>query len=440
MSASTLAELSDVDVLEAFTNFPAPLILLNRDGGAARGNLQFQERFCLDSLEATQLAELVHAPQGGWQKARLAQPSGEIVDVRVRLARTEHNVLVFVGQSDASVPDVELEHLRKRMKDLERLATTDYLTGAWNRAHLGQVIEVELARCKEGRMPLSMVLLDIDHFKRINDSLGHLAGDQVLCELVKLLRSVVRVTDLIFRWGGEEFVVLLSPAGHRRAALVAENLRNAVAGHAFTGAGTVTISLGVAEHDSDEDPAAWFRRLDAALYEAKRDGRNRVAVAPGGNSDVWGAHATSVLELVWSEAFECGDPTIDGEHREMFRLANILIEAALREDANNAIEKALGNLLAHVQRHFADEEAILERLHYDGLPEHRRAHAGLVRRAMEMAERLKTGQGGVGAIVEFLAQDVVARHLLMVDRAFFPLFSRVPSPPPAGKAMQAMSS
>jgi len=427
MSRNELPILSDADVLDAFTHFPAPLILLDADGRGARGNARFEEQFRVDSLDAAQWRALVSAPPGGWHEISLANRAGHMTPVRVRVARTDQHVLLFVGQPDASAATGELENLRGRIGELERLAATDYLTGAWNRAHLGRVIEVEMARSTAGRMPVSLVLLDIDHFKRINDSLGHLAGDQVLCELVTLVRSVVRATDLVFRWGGEEFVVLLSPAGYRHAAIVAENLRKAVATHAFPVAGTVTISLGVAEHDGDEDSATWFKRLDEALYEAKETGRDRVVVARRGNSDAWGAGGGSVLGLVWSEAFECGNPVIDDEHRELFRLANILIEASLQQDAPDAIEKPLGKLLAHVQRHFADEEAILERMAYDGLPEHRRAHAGLVKRAVQMAERLKTGEAGVGAIVEFLAQDVVARHLLMVDRAFFPLFSKLPA-------------
>lgn len=424
MKSTELPILSDSEVLDAFTDFPAPLILLGADGHGLRGNLRFLEQFRLESLDAEQIGQLIHAPQGGWFWGSLADRTGQVAQVRLRAARTDQHVLLFVGQPDASATAGELEELRARIADLELLAATDYLTGAWNRAHLGRVIDTELARSLAGRMPVSMVLFDIDHFKRINDSFGHLAGDQVLRELVILVRSVVRATDLVFRWGGEEFVVLLSPAGYRRAAIVAENLRKAVEAHAFTGVGTVTISLGVAEHDGDEDPGTWFKRLDEAMYQAKREGRNRVVVDRRGNSDVWGAHGASVLGLVWSEAFECGNPTIDDEHRELFRLSNELIEAALQQDLANAIEKPLGLLLAHVQQHFADEEAILEALNYDGLTEHRRAHAGLLKRAVGMAERLKTGQDGVGAIVEFLAQDVVARHLLMVDRAFFPLFSK----------------
>jgi hemerythrin len=242
--------------------------------------------------------------------------------------------------------------------------------------------------------------------------------------MVRLVRGHNRASDVLFRWGGEEFVVLVASAGYRRAEIVAENLRRAVAAHSFEGAGSVTISLGVAEHNGGESADAWFTRLDKALYDAKRAGRNRVVVARQGNSDAWAAEGgASALHLVWQEGYECGNSTIDAEHRELFTLANKLIDASLLAPTTpSAVKAALDPLLAHVKRHFADEEAILASLDYEQLAEHKRAHAGLVQRAGSMAARLDAGETSLGAIVEFLAQDVVARHLLAVDRAFFPLF------------------
>ena len=306
--------------------------------------------------------------------------------------------------------------------------STDHLTGAWNRAHLERVLESELARSMAGRQPLSLILFDIDHFKNINDSYGHAAGDSVLIELVQLVRSRVRASDLLFRWGGEEFVVLAASVGYRSAERIAEKLRQAVAEHPFETVGAVTVSLGVAEHDGDEDADGWFRRMDEALYEAKRSGRNRCVVARRGNSDAWAAAGgASVLHLVWQEGYECGDPTIDAEHQELYRLANKLIDASLQQPMQAAAMNALlEEFLTQVQRHFADEEAILARLQYHHLVEHKRAHAGLVRRALLMADRFESGDGSVGELVEFLAQDLVARHLNSVDRAFFPLFAGAP--------------
>ena len=449
--------LANSDVLETFMEFPVPLALLAPDGYPEQVNSRFLEWFGADGLDAASLRELAHDPNGVWRSIT-PKRGGSEVRARTLLLRMSHRILLILDDPSGGEHHGELDALRARIGDLEpvmqdtssedalqdtlhayvgdleQLATTDHLTGAWNRAHLDRVIESELARSVASRQPLSLILFDIDHFKNINDTFGHAVGDTVLCELVQLVRSRTRASDLLFRWGGEEFVVLVSSAGYRRAESVAESLRKAVASHAFEGAGFVTVSLGVAEHDGDEDAATWFRRLDEALYEGKRSGRNCVVVARRGNSDAWAAEGGgSALHLVWQEGYECGDPTIDTEHRELFLLANKLIDASLPKQAKPAaVRTALEEFIAHVQRHFADEEAILARLHYDSLDEHRRAHAGLIRRALAMVAQLDAGESSLGAIVEFLAQDVVARHILLVDRAFFFLFqkaSTAPMPP-----------
>lgn len=423
------AGFANSDALDAFMVFPAPLALLDPAGHPELVNARFRDRFSVEELNEATLRMLAHDPNGIWHDVGLTRGDAESPAVRARAVRTSHRVLLIVDDPDGGEHNVDA--MRARINDLERLTTTDYLTGAWNRKHLDRVIESELPRSLATRQPLSLILLDLDHFKKINDTFGHVVGDIVLRELVRLVRSNTRTSDLLFRWGGEEFVVLVSAAGYRRAEIVADKLRQTVAGHTFDGAGTVTVSLGVAERDGDEDANAWFRRLDDALYEAKGAGRNRVIVARRGNSDRWAAEGgVSALHLVWQEGYECGDPTIDDQHRELFEFGNNLIAASLQQPADlAAIKAAVDALLVHVTRHFADEEAILARLHYDQLEEHQRAHAGLVRRALAMAAKLEAREVGAGAIVEFLAQDVVARHLMAVDRAFFPLFRRESAAP-----------
>ena len=392
-------------------------------------NSRYLLRFLVAAPDEAALRALAGNPDGVWQgiglKPRndtLAPPSAP-VEVRMRAIRSGQRVLLIVEDAESRARDEELEALHTRISALETLASTDHLTGAWNRAHLDRVLAMELERSMAARQPLSLILFDIDHFKNVNDTHGHPVGDNVLRELVGLVRAHLRAADLLFRWGGEEFVVLVSSVGYRRAEGIAEKLRAAVAGHVFATVGNVTVSLGVAEHDGDEDAQGWFRRMDEALYAAKDSGRNRTVVARCGNSDRWAAESgASALHLVWQEGYECGDATIDGEHQELFRLANKLIDASLQDETRTAAMSALlAEFLDHVLRHFAHEEAILALLPYDHLVEHKRAHAGLVRRALTMAARFEAGDGSVGELVEFLAQDVVARHLIAVDRTFFPL-------------------
>ncbi|WP_374013418.1 GGDEF domain-containing protein [Pseudoxanthomonas koreensis] len=163
-------------------------------------------------------------------------------------------------------------------------ATTDPLTLALNRHGLEQV----WARLPAGAIPaaghaLALLVLDIDHFKHVNDSCGHDVGDRVLRELAELLRGQLRSTDWLVRWGGEEFVVLLPSVRTGHVATLAENLRKAVEAHAFESGvpAPVTVSVGVALQGPGEDFEALFKRADEALYEAKHQGRNRVVVAAG---------------------------------------------------------------------------------------------------------------------------------------------------------------
>ncbi|MCW2244615.1 diguanylate cyclase (GGDEF)-like protein [Azospirillum fermentarium] len=166
---------------------------------------------------------------------------------------------------------------------LERLATTDALTGVWNRRHIMDLAVAEVARARRYGRPLSVLLLDLDHFKRVNDTYGHAAGDRTLRAVVARARGALRTTDCLGRCGGEEFLILLPETAPEEARMVAERVRTAIAagpmdfdGHSFA----LSASIGVAawqEGESSVEQA--LRRADAALYDAKNAGRNRTAVA-----------------------------------------------------------------------------------------------------------------------------------------------------------------
>ncbi len=162
---------------------------------------------------------------------------------------------------------------------LAQLATRDGLTGVYNRRHLDERLHECHDRWRRSQHGYAVVVVDADHFKRINDTLGHAAGDAVLRQLAGLLQQGRRSTDLVARYGGEEFVVLLPDAeGPDEAGQVAERLRAAVEQADFGIDRAVTISLGVAHSEAgDPSPAVVMARADAALYAAKQAGRNRVA-------------------------------------------------------------------------------------------------------------------------------------------------------------------
>jgi diguanylate cyclase (GGDEF)-like protein/PAS domain S-box-containing protein len=170
---------------------------------------------------------------------------------------------------------LELEEANQQLKEL---SLTDALTGMRNRRALEQRLEVEFSMARRKRRALTMVLLDIDHFKQVNDREGHAAGDEVLCEVAGHLQACVRMTDMAARYGGEEFGVILTETDAGNALAWAERLKDAMA-RAVWKYGAVTLSMGIAPLCDDVAGVAdLVERADRALYAAKRNGRNRAVV------------------------------------------------------------------------------------------------------------------------------------------------------------------
>jgi diguanylate cyclase (GGDEF)-like protein len=170
--------------------------------------------------------------------------------------------------------------LREKNEELEEISITDSLTGLHNRRHLMEMLSYELARAQRYDHPLSILMIDIDHFKRYNDTLGHLAGDCALIKIASVFVESVRKVDHVARYGGEEFVIALPETGLQEATSVAERIRARVAETAFDNDGqgeALTVCIGVSEtYDREDTPESMIARADRALYQAKRLGRNRV--------------------------------------------------------------------------------------------------------------------------------------------------------------------
>ena len=178
-----------------------------------------------------------------------------------------------------------LLHKERSEEAAQKLALTDPLTGAYNRRTFLELAEKEIARTRRARGSLSLIMLDLDHFKHINDRNGHVAGDEVLKGVVAVVLTCLRKEDLLVRYGGEEFCILLPSVAIDRAALMAERMREAVeqARFPFNGrALPVTISVGVASlsMNGEEGVDKLVNRADEALYSAKKAGRNRVIAFP----------------------------------------------------------------------------------------------------------------------------------------------------------------
>jgi len=175
------------------------------------------------------------------------------------------------------------------VRELQRLAITDDLTGLFNARHFSERLRGEIDRGRRYGRSLSLVMMDIDRFKEINDRCGHAEGDRALAEFGRVLADCIRRTDSAFRYGGEEFTILLPETDLEAAVAVADKIRDRVAGENLCGDAhdPLTVSAGVTTLAPDEAADAFLRRADAALYRAKRAGRNRVTqtAAPAAEAD-----------------------------------------------------------------------------------------------------------------------------------------------------------
>ncbi len=208
---------------------------------------------------------------------------------------------ITIGASDFVFKPVRFQELRLRiervqkerqltheraamMEKLQILAITDDLTQLYNSRHFFKQLTNEIERSNRYGHALALLMLDIDHFKQYNDRYGHLQGDQVLRSVGKIIQSRLRSMDSAYRYGGEEFTIILPETTGRKAASAAQRLRRAMADQPFTPAPdnanvTVTLSIGVAAYQPGESLADFVQRADSAMYQAKADGRNQVHFA-----------------------------------------------------------------------------------------------------------------------------------------------------------------
>jgi two-component system cell cycle response regulator len=224
-------------------------------------------------------ASIVKTP-GGWLLRDLDSTNGTFVNelpMQQRILRDGD--LIRIGRAMLKFltsGNVEAQY----HEEIYRLMTLDGLTQLYNRRYFQEALEREFARSKRYGHPFSLVLFDIDHFKRINDTQGHLAGDDVLRRVAALLKTKVRTNDIIARVGGEEFAVLLPEAGRMGGVALAEKLRRMIEAEHIEHKDAmipVTVSLGVAEFVATlESAEALYKCADDKLYEAKRSGRNQV--------------------------------------------------------------------------------------------------------------------------------------------------------------------
>ncbi|WP_373035607.1 GGDEF domain-containing protein [Sulfurimonas sp.] len=165
-----------------------------------------------------------------------------------------------------------------KKEELENLAITDRLTGLYNRVMFDKIISKELEEYKRYKRTFGLMLIDIDFFKEVNDTYGHLIGDEFLLELTSILKKYTRSSDTIIRWGGEEFIIISLEVDKNASMTLAENLRKRVEEHNFKTVGNKTISIGITLNKENDTINSILQRADQALYKSKNDGRNKINI------------------------------------------------------------------------------------------------------------------------------------------------------------------
>lgn len=307
----------------------------------------------------------------------------------------------------SSARDVTDKYMKE--EHLQGIAERDELTGLYNRHYLNNIINVKFLQTDYDDIPVSVIMFDIDHFKEINDRFGHQAGDQVLREIATISKRLIRKTDVLIRYGGEEFMLIMLDAKGGDAEVVAEKIRTALEEHS-----RCTASFGVAEKNRFESYASWYKRVDDALYKAKNDGRNRVVCAEKFDNTYF-----SSISLSWKEEWCSGDKQIDEQHKSMIDEANDLILLTLSGAEAERVKPHFDRLIELTKVNFDYEDKLMFELDYPNRKEHLINHGKLLSKArrilqLQLAEQLQPAE-----FISYMIDDVVVGHLGKDDMDLF---------------------
>jgi diguanylate cyclase (GGDEF)-like protein/hemerythrin-like metal-binding protein len=298
---------------------------------------------------------------------------------------------------------------------LEKQATTDVLTGIRNRNYFNIRVMEEIERSKRYGSDLSLILIDLDHFKRINDTYGHDIGDDVIIKFTKKICELIRKTDLFARWGGEEFIILLPETDLLHAIDVGNKLREEIQNTKHINDEVVTISLGVSNLMKFDTMESWFRKTDRALYHGKNQGRNLVCISEGikeWNEDIY----------IFDEKLESSNEKIDNQHYNLLKLSKSIVKKFMNDIHNDYLYDELLTLIENIKIHFIYEEQILERINYEQLQEHKNIHLNYLNVVKQLVNKANEGKLLMFDVLLFIVDEVIINHLLNVDFDYIKMF------------------
>lgn len=275
---------------------------------------------------------------------------------------------VLIGLFDITKQKQSEETLKNR-------AIKDNLTGLNNRNYFEERVNDKIEEADKREESISMLMLDLDYFKNINDTYGHLVGDEVLKLTANTLKSVIRKSDYLFRVGGEEFVILMPNTDMHEAYIVAEKIRLTLESTAHPIAGNITASIGIAEKLKFEIFKDWYKRVDKALYCAKEGGRNCV-VKYGESINFATAH------IEWNKDWESGNKVIDKQHMDLIDFGNALVVMTLSNYEFDRVLEQLDKFIEHIVNHFKYEENVLRNIGFLNYNEHKDIHDKLIAKQM----------------------------------------------------------
>lgn len=299
---------------------------------------------------------------------------------------------------------------------MENLAMLDPLLKIYNRNKLDEDMAAIVENSNRLGDTASILLIDLDKFKSINDNYGHDVGDEVLIQATQIITSLLRADDRVYRWGGDEFMILAPLTDINGAAKLAERINDKFETSFFPKVGELHVSIGCAQHFQHELKENWFKRVDLTLYKAKQSGRNRIE--SWANTDLLPA---TIAKLIWQGVFESGHDEVDHQHKALLRLSNELYDRLGSSDSKADVDEILVRVGTELMDHFNYEYELIKKLKFEEADEHKVIHDELLSEYEQMRTQLHEGKVNLGAFFNFVSVKIIAEHIIKEDSKFFEL-------------------